>query len=123
MIAAAYPNKTGIVTSLNQIGIRLGLTLGPLLGSFIYRVWGFIGPFYTVGTLSIPPILLTCLVDTKNIADGKVALKTGVNSKIRSCNRRAVFAYLGFCLSMMKLAVLETTLSDKLMFDFKFTPD
>ena len=73
MIASVYPNKTGVVTSLNQIGIRLGLTLGPLLGSFIYRLWGFVGPFFTVGTLSIPPILINCFVNTKNVPTGKVS--------------------------------------------------
>lgn len=113
-----------MVTSLNQIGIRLGLTLGPLLSSFLYKAFGFVGPFFCIGTLSILPILLACMPERKKIPDGKQAENVPQsNSKIKLCNRRAVFAYIGFSLSMMKLAVLETTLSDKLMIDFNFTPD
>lgn len=79
ILASLYPNKITTVTALYQIGIRLGLTLGPLLGSFLYRALGFVGPFFTVATLSIPPMLLSCLKDSKEIPDGKVARDSPVN--------------------------------------------
>ncbi len=123
ILAAVYPTRTGMVTALHQIGIRMGLTLGPLLGSFLFKAIGFVGPFFAVATLSFPPIFLKCLVDTTRIPDSIITKNSTVNQNIKLCNRRAVFAYLTFCLSMMKLAVIETTLSDKLMIDFNFSPD
>ena len=62
-----------MVTALHQIGMRLGLTLGPLLGSFLYKAFGFVGPFFCVAALSIPPILLSCIGESKAIPDGKRA--------------------------------------------------
>lgn len=124
IIVSVYPKSMGMITAFNQIGIRLGLTLGPLFGSFLYRWVGFVGPFFFVATLTLPPIFIKCFIDTSLIPDGRVNQSdAAAKKKIKLCNRRAVFAYYTFCLSMMKLAVLETTISDKLMIDFGFTAD
>ena len=72
IITNHYPDEREQNLGIFEGGTGLGLLLGPMLGSMLYTIGGYIAPFYIVGTicLLILPLLqytLKLLNEEENI--------------------------------------------------------
>jgi len=50
-------SKWGLVTGIGQTGVRLGFTIGPILGGALWEAYGATTPFYASATLIALSIL------------------------------------------------------------------
>ena len=57
-----YPEKTGIITTVIQTSLGLGLCLGPPVGSLLVPLGGYKSPFLTVSCIELIVFLLGCAV-------------------------------------------------------------
>ena len=62
LVSLAYPTHLEVLHTLLQMAITLGLAVSPFVGKFFYDLLGYVGPFLFVGILSLPPLLLPCVL-------------------------------------------------------------
>ena len=48
-MGALFPNSLGMVTALYELAFSASLSLGPLMGGFLYDAGGFSLPFIVIG--------------------------------------------------------------------------
>ena len=65
----AYPDRVDKVISLMEGVVGIGITISPLIGSFIYQAVGFSTTFYAFGAGMAPVslVILLCLPTPKQV--------------------------------------------------------
>ena len=105
-----------------MIGITLGLGASPFVGSFLYRSFGYLGPFVFIFLLSIPPLFLPSALKGIHFNNDEDHHSYSLVKTVLK-NRRALLMNIYTMVASLFLSSLETCLSDHLMTKFNFSPD
>ena len=103
-----------------QVGFTVGLASSPFIGSFIYKSFGYKGPFLVAAIISLPPLFLRVIM--KGIEFPNDEQHNGNTLRIVLKNTRGMLTLAHFAMTQVLLSTLETCLSDRLMEVFNFSP-
>ena len=61
LLSFHFPTSLEWFHNFYSNSINLGMALGPFIGSFLFRHYGYVGPFLVTSLLSIPPVFIKCI--------------------------------------------------------------
>ena len=97
-----------------MIGITFGLAVGPFLSSFIFKAFGFKGPFIASALVSFPCLLFRGEIKNLRFENDEEQARSST-LKVLLKTKGALLCYICFTMLNAILSMLETCLSDRLV--------
>ena len=112
ILLASHPDRPAAVYAIVDTTFGLGYSIGPVLGTFLYEISGFLLPFYicgggifTTGTLALPLIRSLRIVEEKSLdqPSARPLLRSPVFLTALLATSVTAFSSFGFALNLLGL--------------------
>ncbi len=131
IVGAVFVSTVGKASTIFNMGMTAGLAGGPFIGGVLYKLLGYVGPFYVSGGLCLLYVFIKSFYDMESVIAMSptktprrdTEASTGLVYEVTACHlfhnivsepnvEKAVFGLLVYFLSIMCLCFFEPILAD-----------